>query len=139
MSILKETRKKITKAFNSFFKTDKEEFTENLERFDAVWRTIKGRTDIKSKLMLLLDPEKPQTTTFLNKSQAHFQSIAYFMAESWSEFEPMRTYARQQALSALGVEGKGIDASVRLTGALAESKILQRLGITTSKGEEKSA
>ena len=101
------------------------------KRFDWLYRTLKGRTDIKSKLMLILNPDKPQTTTFLNSRQGHFQTSARFTANSWDEFKPLEDYANQQALSALGVKGQGIDASVRLTGALGESKLLQKLGITS--------
>ena len=121
--------KKIKLFAKSILEIPEEQFQLFLDRFDKIWRTAKGRTDIKSKLMLLLAPDKPQTTAFLTKSQGYFTSFAFFMADSWIEFLPLREYAIQMCLSSLGVEGKGIDASVRLTGALSESKMLQRLGI----------
>ena len=127
--------KKIKLFAKSVLGMSEEEFTLFLDRFDKIWRIKKGRTDIKSKLMLLLDPDKPQTTTFLTKSQAFYVSFSMFMAASWDEFQPLKDYALEMCLSALGVEGKGIDASVRLTGALSESKILSRLGIQV-KGSE---
>ncbi len=109
---------------------------EQFQRFDRSWRLLKGRTDIKSKLMLLLNPDKPQTTTFLNRHQAHYTALSFFMKDRWEEFKPMEDYALQLCLSALGVEGKGIDSSVRLTGALSESKVFERLGITMKREEK---
>ena len=128
--------KKIKVFAKSILRMSEEDFQLFLDRLDKIWRLQKGRTDIKSKLMLLLDPDKPQTTTFLTKSQAHYVSFSFFMAESWEEFQPLKDFALQLCLSALGIEGKGIDASVRLTGALSESKILSRLGIQVKGAKE---
>jgi hypothetical protein len=106
------------------------------KEFELYFSTLEGKTDIKSRLMLLLNPDMPITTAFLSKGQAHFVAIAHFMAQKWKEFQGLEDFANQVCLSTLGVEGKGIDASVRLTGAVVESKLLQRLGIGVSQKEE---
>lgn len=105
------------------------------KEFELYYSLLEGRTDIKSRLMLLLNPDKPMTTAFLSKGQAHFVAIAHFMAKKWKEFKGLEDFADLICLSTLGVEGKGIDASVRLTGAVVESKLLQRLGIGIAQKE----
>lgn len=114
----------------------KQELKEYKE-FELYFSLLEGRTDIKSRLMLLLNPDIPMTTSFLSKGQAHFVGLAHFMAEKFPIFKGLRDYADKVCLSTLGTEGKGIDASVRLTGAVVESKILQRLGIGIQEKEAK--
>lgn len=132
--VLAKAKEKIQAMRDSRTELSDEEFQQQI--LDPAWRMFKGRTDIKSKLMLLLNPDKPQTTTFLNKSQAHYVSVSNFVGGRWEEFNPMIEYAIQMCLSALGIEGKGIDSSVRLTGALSETKMLQHLGIQLRRDEK---
>lgn len=107
------------------------------EEFKLYNDVIEGKVDIKNRLMILLNPDKPQTTAFLTSAQSHFVGLAHFMAEKFPVFKGLRDYANQVCLSSLGVEGKGIDASVRLSGAIVESKLLERLGIGITQKEKK--
>lgn len=113
-----------------------EEQQKDIAEFEAYFSVLRGKVDIKSRLMLLLNPDKPQTTAFLTNAQSHFVGIAHFMAEKFPVFKGLRDYADQVCLSSLGVEGRGIDASVRLSGAIVESKLLERLGIGISQKEK---
>jgi len=114
-----------------------EEQERDIAEFEKYFSIIRGKVELKKNLMIILDPDKPQTTSFLTKAQAHFVSISYFMAEKFSAFKGLRDYAEQVCLSSHAIEGKGIDASIKLSGAIAESKLLQRLGIQVGKKEEK--
>ena len=107
------------------------------KEYELYFTLIEGRSDVKGKLMLILNPDIPLTTSFLTKGQGHFSAIAHFMAEKFPIFTGLRDFADKIALASHGVEGKGIDASVRLTGAVVESKLLQRLGINIKEREVK--
>lgn len=113
-----------------------EEQERDIAEFEKYYSILKGKVDIKSRLMLLLNPDKPQTTTFISTAQAHFIGIAHFMSVKFKAFKGLKDYADQVCLSCLGIEGKGIDASVRLNAAVAESKLLQKLGIGISQKEK---
>lgn len=113
-----------------------EEQQKDIAEFEAYFSVLRGKVDIKSRLMLLLNPDKPQTTAFLTSAQSHFVGLAHFMAQKFPVFKGLKDYADQVCLSSLGVEGKGIDASVRLSGAIVESKLLERLGIGITQKEK---
>jgi len=114
-----------------------EEQERDILEFERYFSVIRGKVELKKNLMIILDPDKPQTTSFLTKAQAHFVSISYFMAEKFSAFKGLKDYAEQVCLSSHAIEGKGIDASIKLSGAIAESKLLQRLGISVGKEKQK--
>jgi len=114
--------------------TDEQE--RDIAEFERYWDLLEGKVDIKNRLMILLNPDKPQTTAFLTNAQSHFVGLAHFMAQKFPVFKGLKDYADQVCLSSLGVEGKGIDASVRLSGAIVESKLLERLGIGISQKEK---
>lgn len=115
-----------------------EEQERDLLEFERMLSIIRGKVELKKNLMIILDPDKPQTTAFLTKPQAHFVSIAFFVAEKFKVFTGLRDFAIQVCLSSHAIDGKGIDASIRLSGAIAESKLLQYLGIGVTKKEKEN-
>ena len=111
----------------------KEKFEVVTNRIEKVIAIARGRVDMKSRLMLLLDPDKVETSTRLTRSQVQFVSMAYSAAEQWPFFEPLADYATHLCLTNISLEGKGREESIRFAGALAESKLLQKMGLI--KGE----
>jgi len=114
----------------------KEKFDDYVLRFEKLLSVLRGRVDIKSRLNLLLDPEKIETSTRLSRGQVQFVSLAYSASEKWDFLEPLKQYAEHFCLSNISLEGKGREEAIRFTGALAESKLLQKLGIL-QKDEKK--
>jgi len=55
-------------------KEEYDKFTERMEKLIAIAR---GRVDMKSRLMLLLDPDKVETSTRLSRSQVQFVALSY--------------------------------------------------------------
>jgi len=114
-------------------KEDFENFTNRLEKIIAIAR---GRVDMKSRLMLLLDPDKVETSTRLTRSQVQFVALSYSAVEQWPFFEPLAAYATHLCLTNISLEGKGREESIRFAGALAESKLLQKMGLIKGETEK---
>lgn len=119
----------------SLLQMAKEEFAEYTARFEKVYAILRGRVDMKSRLMLLLDPDKVETSTRLSRSQVQFVALSYSAAEQWPFFQPLADFARHLCLTNISLEGKGREESIRFAGALAESKLLQKMGLIKEKGE----
>jgi len=113
----------------------KEEFEKFTERFEKVYSILRGRVDMKSRLMLLLDPDKVETSTRLSRGQIQFVALAYSAAEQWDFFEPLKSVAEHICLASISYEGKGREESIRFAGALAESKLLQKMGLIKERSE----
>lgn len=111
-------------------------FAEFLKRVEQFISVARGRIDVKSRLMLLLNPDKPQTSTTLTKSQVQFVTICHFVAREFPVFKPLKEYADELCLTSISLEGKGIESAIRFTGALAESKLLQRLGVLQKEAKD---
>ena len=114
-------------------KEEYDKFTERMEKLIAIAR---GRVDMKSRLMLLLDPDKIQTSTRLSRSQVQFVALSYSAAEQWPFFEPLKDFAEHLCLTNISLEGKGREESIRFAGALAESKLLQKMGLIKGETEK---
>jgi len=113
----------------SMLEMTKEKFEEYTERFEKIYSILRGRVDVKSRLMLLLNPDKIQTSTRLTRAQVQFVALSFSAAEQWEFMEPIKQYAEHFCLTNISLEGKGIESAIRFTGALAESKLLQKIGI----------
>ena len=141
MSKKKKTEPKIVEKGKSFinwlFEKSPEQFKEGLDRLEKVLQVAKGRIDIKSRLSLLLNPDLPQTTTYLTKAQAHFVTTAHFVGKEFPVFQPLSDYAREMELSLISVEGRGVENSVRLIQALELQKIMEKSGVQVKKESEK--
>lgn len=114
-------------------KEEFENFTNRLEKIIAIAR---GRVDMKSRLMLLLDPDKVETSTRLTRSQVQFVALSYSAVEQWEFFKPLADYATHLCLTNISLEGKGREESIRFAGALAESKLLQKMGLIKGESEK---
>lgn len=111
----------------------KEKYDKFTERIEKILAIARGRVDMKSRLMLLLDPDKIETSTRLTRSQVQFVALSYSAAEQWPFFEPLKNVAMHLCLGNISLDGKGREESIRFAGALAESKLLQKMGLI--KGE----
>jgi len=98
--------------------------------------TVRGRRDIKSRVAVLASPENYKTMSILTKSEAEFVTDAFWLAKNEECYNPLRDYAQEKMETSPSVGGQGREQTIRLMGALSESRILTKLGITT-KGEEK--
>ena len=114
-------------------KEEFENFTNRLEKIIAIAR---GRVDMKSRLMLLLDPDKVETSTRLTRSQVQFVALSYSAVEQWEFFEPLADYATHLCLTNISLEGKGREESIRSAGALAETKLLQKMGLIKAETDK---
>lgn len=125
MSFLKKLVEETPEKFHTF-----------LDRLEKVLQVARGRVDIKSRLNLLLDPDKPQTSTYLSAGQVLFVANAHFTGNAFPIFEPLKDYANQLELSLISYEGRGIDASVKLVSALEAMKVLQNTGLPTKQKDK---
>jgi len=91
---------------------------------------------MKSRLMLLLDPDKVETSTRLSRSQVQFVALSYSASEQWPFFQPLADFAEHLCLTNISLEGKGREESIRFAGALAESKLLQKMGLIKGETEK---
>ena len=118
---------------SSLLEMTKERFEKVTNRIEKILAIARGRVDMKSRLMLLLDPDKVETSTRLTRSQVQFVALSYSAAEQWDFFEPLANFATHLCLTNISLEGLGIESAIRFAGALAESKLLQKMGLI--KGE----
>jgi len=107
----------------------KEKFQENLKRFEDFLNVVRGKIDVKSRLMLLLNPDNIKTSTRLSRTEVDFVALSYFVAEEFPEFEGLKSFAAQFCECAISKEGLGREEAIRFTSAISESKLLKSLGI----------
>lgn len=110
-----------------------QEFQENLKRFEDFLNVVRGKVDVKSRLMLLLNPDNIKTSTRLSRSEIDFVALSYFVAEEFPEFEGLKSFAKQFCECAISKEGLGREEAIRFTSAISESKLLKSLGIFKSE------
>lgn len=103
-------------------------FQENLQRFKRFLDIVKQKTDIKSRVALLLNPDKPQSSTRLTASQVDFVALSYFSAKKFDIFEPLKEFAEEFCLSAISLKGLGREEAIQLVSALNDQKLLSRMG-----------
>lgn len=101
---------------------------QSLSRFEQFLNIIRGKADVKSRLMLLLNPDKVETSTRLSRSEVDFVSLSLFVAREFPEFEPLKDFAMDFCLANISLQGLGREEAIRFTSALSESKILERMG-----------
>lgn len=111
-----------------------EDFIANLKLFELFLNVVRGKVDIKNRLMLLLNPENIKTSTRLTRTEIDFVSLSHFVADEFPEFEGLRKFANLFCECSISREGWGVDSSIRLNSAISESKLMQKLAIF--KGSE---
>ena len=110
-----------------------QDFQENLKRFEDFLNIVRGKVDVKSRLMLLLNPDNIKTSTRLSRSEVDFVALSYFVAEEFPEFEGLKSFAEQFCECAISKDGLGREEAIRFTSAISESKLLKSLGIFKSE------
>lgn len=125
---MSKTKKKLSKVVEQ----TKEGFQENLKRFEDFLNVVRGKVDVKSRLMLLLNPDNIKTSTRLSRTEVDFVALSHFVAQEFPEFEGLREFANQFCECAISKEGLGREEAIRFTSAISESKLLKSLGIFKS-------
>ena len=118
---------------------DKKKFEEYLERFMRFYDRIKGRKDIKSRVEVLANPANPKSMSILSPQQCEFVATSFFVNKpvEWGGiFEGLQDFAEEVMAVSPSKRGEGREQTIRFVGALSESGILKKLGLTV-KGEEK--
>jgi len=90
---------------------------------------VRGKVDIKNRLMLLLNPDNIKTSTRLTRAEVDFVALSFFVADEFPQFRGLRKFAKEFCECAISTDGLGRDEAIRFTSAVSESKLLQRLGI----------
>jgi len=106
-----------------------------LSAYEQFLNISRGKVDVKNRLMLLLNPDIPKTSTKLTQGQVQFIALSHFVAKSFPEdgFEALEDFATELELASISHEGWGVDSSIRLSSAISESKLMQRLAIFKSE------
>jgi len=110
-----------------------------MEKFEWFYNLLKGRKDVKTRVAVLATPDNWKSMSNLTHGQAEFVADAHFLnsVDEWGGlFEGLQHLAEQIMEVSPSVAGLGREQTIRFMGALSESKILSKLGVTVS-GEEK--
>lgn len=141
------TKEKETKKEKKKFKVDLSKFRIYSKGMQLIAKGIKalveaytGKKDVKSRISVLANPENPKSMSILTSNQCEFVATAFFASsnETWGEmFKPLEQYASEVMAVSPSKKGEGREQSIRFIGALSESKVLGKLGLTMQKGEVK--
>lgn len=107
-----------------------------MDKFEKFLNVVRGRKDVRSRVAVLANPDNYKTMSVLTKSEAEFVADAFWLANQEECYEPLRDYAQEKMEVSPSVGGQGREQSIRFVGALSESKLASKLGLTL-KGEEK--
>ena len=97
---------------------------------------VRGKIDIKSRLMLLANPENIKTSSILSPNQVEFVAGSHYDAKYFEIFEPLKDYSVEFAETAISKRGIGREQSIRFVGAMQESKLLTKMGLIAEKGKD---
>lgn len=87
---------------------------------------IRGKADVKSRLMLLADPPNWLTSVRLSPQQVRFVAGAVFDAQAFPIFEGLGEFARIFGLTSVSRGGLGREDQIRFVQALQEARTLSR-------------
>ena len=104
--------------------------------FEWFISTVKGRKDVKSRVAVLASPDNVKSMSILTTGQAEFVQDAFWLTKQEPCYQPMQDYAQEMMEVSPSRGGLGREQTIRFVGALSESKIWSKLGLTV-KGEEK--
>lgn len=118
----------------------KKAFTEELEKFKEFFNIVKGVKDVKSRVQVLADPDNLNTMSILKEGQARALANSEFLSScSWGAmFDPLKSFNESIREPSIAVGGKGREQAIQFMGALSESKLLSKLGLTM-KGDDKTS
>lgn len=118
------------------FQLSEQELAKFINGLEKLFGLIRGKVDIKSRLMLLANPDNIKTSTILTPSQVEFVALAHYVSDEFPIFEPLKSYAVEFAETNISKHGTGREQQIRFVGALQESKMLQKMGLITEKSKE---
>ena len=107
-----------------------------MDRFEKFLNVVRGKKDIKSRVAVLANPDNWKSMSNLTVGQTEFVQDAFWLAKEEECYEPLEHYAQEMMEVSPSKAGLGREQSIRLMGALSESKLASKLGLTL-KGEEK--
>jgi len=99
---------------------DSEDKIGKLKRLISV---LRGKGDIKSRVEVLLNPSKVETTTKLNPNQILFVASSKLLANTYPELEPLSDFADNIMFASISLEGWGVDNVIKLEQAINQQKI----------------
>ena len=103
------------------------------QAFEWFISTVKGRKDVKSRVAVLASPDNVKSMSILTTGQAEFVQDAFWLAKQEPCYTPLRDYAEEMMQVSPSKGGLGREQTIRFVGALSESKILSKLGVTIGK------
>jgi hypothetical protein len=109
---------------------------DSMSKFEKFLNIIRGKSDVKSRIRLLLDPDKVETSTYLTKAEVDFVSTALYVAQEFPMFETLADYAIEYSLVKISEQGHGVESVIRFTSAINESKLLSKFSLGLTRGEE---
>jgi hypothetical protein len=109
---------------------------DEMGKFERFLNIIRGKSDVKSRIRLLLDPDKVETSTYLTKAEVDFVSTAMFVSDQFPMFEPLEEYAMGYCLTKISEQGHGVESVIRFTSAINESKLLSKFSLGLTRGEQ---
>lgn len=118
------------------FQASEEDIKRIIERLTKLVDLIRGKVDIKSRLMLLANPENIKTSSILSPNQCDFVAGAYFDAKHFDIFEPLRDFAEELAQTLISKHGLGREQQIRFVQALQEAKSLKQAVLVGEKSKE---
>jgi len=114
------------------------EYAEALKEIGEGLQALRGKKPLRSKVAILAKPDDPQSMSVLTRGEARFVSMAYY-ANSVNEwggiFQGLQDRADAIMHVSPSITGLGREQVIRFVGALTESKLFQKLGITPQKQE----
>jgi len=102
----------------------------------ALVESYSGKKDVKSRVAVLANPDNPKSMSILSRNQAESVAIAYFVSgnATWGEmFNPLKEHSNELMAVSPSIAGEGREQSIRFVGALSETKLLSKLGMTMEK------
>lgn len=110
-----------------------------LKELGGALQALMGKKPLTSKVAILANPDNPLSMSILTKGQAKFVQLAYFMnsVPEWGgHWKGLKNYADKILAVSPSVEGVGREQVIQLVGAMQESKLLERMGITVRQKEK---
>ena len=103
-------------------------FRESLQKFKEFLDVVRGKEDPKSRVKLMLDPDKIQTSTRLSGSEIDMVTDAYWAWKQWPKaFQPLKDFVDEYCLTKISEGGKGREEAISIVAALEQSKLFKQI------------
>jgi len=122
----------------------------SLSLLERLLDIVRGKSDIRKQMSLILNPERPITTSNLSELQLDFVENAYWYAISYDELEPLKQDADFLLQASLSKGGFGILQTIEMVQSMTQTRIehatVQEKGVAqkvkdkvTGSGKDESA